>query len=671
MRKSLTSLIALTFLLAGCDRRSDIAIANEENILIIGNKGEPKGLDLQLVSGVMESNIITALFEGLCVQHPSEDTTALPGAAQSWEHNEDYSEWTFFLQPNGKWSDGVPLTAHDFAFSYRRMLSPDPAWPAKYGSMLYYIENAEAYHKNQLSRIFIKNDPDFPTPWEEIIDTNLDGDDQILPEPFAKKSFADLEDFNRAKFLRYLEPTDSISFKNLTTQPFDKLTAAEKKIALNAKGLDSLDSTQLQYLKNNLTALRWADGLDDSIKLEIIDRLLKYRQLDPKPDLWDQARVGIEVVDDYTLKLFLRGPVPFLPEITKHYTWFPVPKHTILKHGKINTAFASRWTTPENIVSNGAFKLKTWRTNHLIELERNPHYWDRDQVGLDGIRYLPIGNGYTETRMYVDDQLHITYAVPAELIPFARENFPEQLRQEPYVGTRFCRVNTRRDPFKDPMVRRAFALAIDQQAICDKILMGGQTPASGIIPPLGNYPVSSQFSFQPEEARRLLKESTWGNRPIPSLTILTTDTDAGRREAEALQGMWKEHLDLDVRIIQREWTTYLQLQRDEEYDISVAGWIGDFLDPTTFLEMWRRGDGNNNTGWSSQKFEDLLNQASQMGDPEKRIATLAQAEDVFLSENPILPIYFYTTNYLIRPEVQNWQPLLLNNHPFKFVTLKK
>ena len=531
--------LILTFipLLTSCRRQSNIEEANEQGILVIGNSNEPKGLDPHLVSGVLESNIIRALFEGLCVEHPSKDGIALPGAALKWTPNEDFTEWIFDLNPEAKWSDGKPVTADDFVFSYRRMLSPDPAWPAKYGEMLYFLKNAKEYNKGEI------------------------------------------EDF---------------------------------------------------------------------------------------------ALVGAKAIAPQTLKLTLRGPTPFLPEITKHYTWYPVPKHTILEHGKINTAFSSPWTRPGNMVSNGPFQLKTWTTNHKIEVERNPHYWDADTVSLNGIQYLPISNYYTETRMYGDEQLHITYTVPSELIPFAKEQYKEELRQEPYVGVRFLRVNTLREPFTNPKVRRAFALAIDQQAICDKILQGGQTPASGITPPFGQYKPPAVIQFDPEKARQLLEESGFkSTSSFPDIAILATDSETGRREAEALQAMWKEHLGINIRITQREWTTYLQKQYNGDYDLVASGWIGDYLDPTTFLEMWITNGGNNNTGWGSEAFEKKLRIAENTADVTQRMALLAESEKILLNDTPVLPIYWYTTNYLVRPEVKNWSPLLLNNHPFKFVRIEQ
>ncbi|YCM45887.1 peptide ABC transporter substrate-binding protein [Verrucomicrobiaceae bacterium 227] len=663
--------VALTFV--SCESRSDIEIANEENILIIGNSNEPKGLDPHLVSGVLESNIIRALFEGLCVEDPAKDGQSLPGAALTWEPSEDFTEWTFNLNPKAKWSDGVPVTAHDFTFSYQRLLSPDPNWPAKYAEMLYFLKNGEAYHRSKLGHILCGNDPEFPLAWEILKEANFDGDGKIDPAKFDGQKFGDLKEKDLAKFTKYLANGESIDFVKLNNEKtkFPSLSDAEKKIKLNARGIDKLSKDQLVFVKKNPDFVTWDEKIPADVRQLVLDRLIAHHDAG-KPALWEKAQVGVTAVDDFTLKLKLRGPVPFLTEITKHYTWYPVPKHVVLRHGKMNTAYSSQWTRPGNIVSNGPFKLKTWRTNHLLEVERNSLYWDNDKVSLDGIRYLPISNYYTETRMFGDDQLHVTYTVPSELIPMAKEKYPKQLRQEPYVGVRFLRVNTLSKPFDNPKVRRAFALAIDQKAICEKILQGGQQPASGIVPPFGEYQPPNIIQFNAEEAKALLKESGYeSTSSFPDINLLTTNSDSGLREAEALQAMWQKHLGIKVRIMQREWTTYLQKQYDADYDLCVAGWIGDYLDPTTFLEMWVTDGGNNNTGWGSKEFEGLLNKAENTADVPTRMGLLSDAEKVIMNDTPVLPIYFYTTNYLIRPEVKNWNPLLLNNHPFKFVHIEK
>ncbi|MEN8694825.1 MAG: peptide ABC transporter substrate-binding protein [Akkermansiaceae bacterium] len=663
-------LLSLGLLLTACERTSDVAEANENGILIVGNSNEPKGLDPHLVSGVLESNIIRALFEGLCTEHPSKNGESLPGVATTWEPSEDFTQWTFNLNPEAKWSDGKTVTAHDFVFSYRRLLSPDPNWPAKYSEMLYFLENGEAYHRSHFGKILCGNDPNFPVPWEVLEKANFGGDHKIEPSRFADQTFSELKEEDLEKFRPYLAEGEAVDFKAIAEKEFNHLGTTEKKIVLNAKGIDKLSNEQLKMVLGQPDLIYWVDEIPTNVRKLVLERIIAHHEAG-KPNLWDQAKVGVKATDDHTLRLKLRGPVPFLPELTKHYTWYPVPEHLVLQHGKINTAFSSPWTRPENLVSNGPFKLKTWRTNHILEVERNPHYWDAETVSLNGIRYLPIKNYYTETRMYGDDQIHVTYTVPSELIPMAKKKYPDQFRQEPYVGVRFLRVNTKNSPFDNPKVRRAFAISIDQQAICEKILLGGQQPASGIVPKFGLYDVPDIIHFDADKAKKLLAESGYeSTSSFPEISLLTTNSDSALREAEALQAMWEEHLGIRVRITQREWTTYLQKQYDYDYDLAVSGWIGDYLDPTTFLEMWISGGGNNNTGWSSKEFEDLLKKAENTADVPTRMKILSEAERRLLEDTPVLPIYWYTRNYLLRPEVKGWHPLLLDNHPFKYLSLE-
>ncbi|MGJ8671683.1 peptide ABC transporter substrate-binding protein [Rubritalea sp.] len=521
---------ALT-LLTSCQDETPVEKYTTQKVLVVGNSTEPEALDPQIVTGVIESNIIRSLFEGLCVEHPSEEGVHLPGAAESWSSNEDFTEWTFQLQPNGKWSDGAPVTTADFLFAYERILTPDFA--AKYASMLYYIVGAE--------------------------------------------------DFN--------------------------------------KGISK-----------------------------------------------DFSTVGVEAPDSHTLKFKLRASIPFLPDLTKHYTWYPVPKHLVLKHGDMATP-NNPWNNDENLVGNGPFRLKTWKFNDQIFVEKNPYYWDAATVKLEGIRFLPVVNQYTEARMFFNDQLHVTYGLAPEMIEYSQENFPESLRQETYLGTNFLRLNVTREKLKDIRVREALSLSIDSQSIIDNILKGGQQVAYGLTPPMGEYQPPNVIHYDPAKAEELLRQAGITDPSSFKLTLLTTDRESAKIIAEAYQDMWKKNLGIDVEIKQREWKTYLDRMSNLDYDIVTGGWIGDYPDPTTFLEMWKGGDGNNRTGWSNPEYEAVLKAAEKIQDPTERIRKLEEAEKILLSERPIIPMYWYTSNYLLHPSVKGWNPLLLNNHPYKFVEL--
>ncbi|MCB1064865.1 MAG: peptide ABC transporter substrate-binding protein [Verrucomicrobiae bacterium] len=611
--------VALALMASGCGGPTPVEKATAEKTLLLGNASEPQGLDPHLVSGVIESNIIRALFEGLCVEHPSENGTPLPGVAESWEANEKFTEWTFHLRENAQWSDGHPLTAEDFLFSFQRILNPRLG--SEYSFMLYYIIGAEDLHQSRRTKAVAKDHPDLPVAWEVIEkDVNLSGDESAEEGTFAQK------------------------------------------------GLDHLNTEELRSVKADLSLFPWPDSVPENARAFLVDQLIAFDE--SGESLWDKIGVAATAPDPHTLHVKLRAPMPFLPELTKHYTWFPVPEHAILARGAVDDRF-SDWTQPGNLVSNGAFTLKSWRINDHIEIVKNPRYWDAETVQLNAVRYFPITNVYSEARMFYNDQLHITYTLGPELIRYSEENYPQQTRNELYLGTYFIRCNVTRKPLTDVRVRKALSMAIDQQSIIDNVLQGGQKPARGLVPPSGEYESPDLVRFDPEEARRLLAEAGFPNgEGFPDIRFLTTDRESAKRGAEALQGMWKEHLNISVGIDQMEWATYLSTMFKMEYDLAAGGWIGDYLDPTTFLDMWMKDGGNNRTGWFSKEYEAILREAEQIADPLARNQRLQDAERLFLEERPVLPLYWYTRNYLVHQDVKGWYPLLLDNHPLKFVRLE-
>ena len=200
--------------------------------------------------------------------------------------------------------------------------------------------------------------------------------------------------------------------------------------------------------------------------------------------------------------------------------------------------------------------------------------------------------------------------------------------------------------------------------------MGNQSPAAGIVPPFVGYNSPGNIKFDPERAKKLLDDAGYpeGNG-FPKINFLTTDRESSKRLAEALQAMWKKYLGIEISIQQMEWTSYLNTMMSKDYDLAAGGWIGDYMDPLTFLDMWIKDGGNNRTNWSNDKFEELLGEAERTAGQKERYELLGRAEELFLDERPILPIYWYTRNYLIHNHVKGWDPLILDNHPYKFLDL--
>jgi oligopeptide transport system substrate-binding protein len=187
---------------------------------------------------------------------------------------------------------------------------------------------------------------------------------------------------------------------------------------------------------------------------------------------------------------------------------------------------------------------------------------------------------------------------------------------------------------------------------------------------MGAYTPEPKLSFDPEKARALLAEAGFPDGdgfPVFSLMIARP---SARAAAEAVQAMWKQHLNIRVNIQNRDWGSYVSAQQSLNFDMASAGWIGDYLDPTTFLNMWTAGNGNNNTGWSDPRYEELLREAALKSEPAERFALFRQAETILMDALPVLPVSHYTRNYLLRPEVKGWHPLLLDNHSWKAIRLE-
>ncbi|MBV8414164.1 MAG: peptide ABC transporter substrate-binding protein, partial [Verrucomicrobia bacterium] len=341
--------------------------ANKNKILLLTVGSEPRTLDPQAAQGVTEHHIIMAMIEGLVAPSIDDQSKVVPGMADRWEHNDDYSVWTFHIGENRKWSNGDPVTAQDFVFSYKRMLTA--SFGAQYSENLFILKGAEDYYRGKIT---------------------------------------------------------------------------------------------------------------------------------------DFEQVGVKALDDYTLRIELVGPTPYLLSLVQHDSWLPVNPKAILSFGKIDTR-DSKWTSAANFVGNGPFKMKSWRPNDVIEVVRNPLYWDAENVKLNGINFYSIENLNTMERAFQAGQLHKTDQVPLDKVPYYRRTHPELIRIDPYEGTYFYRINVARKPLNDPKVRLALNLAVDREAIVKNILREDQKPATGYTPPgMGDYKPLNKIVYDPARARQLL-----------------------------------------------------------------------------------------------------------------------------------------------------------------------
>ena len=390
-----------------------------------------------------------------------------------------------------------------------------------------------------------------------------------------------------------------------------------------------------------------------------------------KGELKDFGQVGAKAIDSKTLQITLHSPTPYFLPLLCHPAWFPVHLATVEKHGPVFER-GSRWTRPENFVGNGPFRLKSWELNKVIEVEKNETYWNASQVKLRGIQFLPIESEDTEERAFRSGQLHVINQLSGPKIDSYRAQSPELLRIDPYLGTYFYMLNVTNAPLKDKRVRRALAMAIDRGSLVTNVLRGGQLPAYAFTPPgTAGYTATASIPYDLAAARKLLADAGYpGGRGLAPVEILYNTLEMHKTIAETIQQMWKVNLGIEVRLRNEEWKVYLDSKRQRQFEVARYGWIGDYVDPNTFLDMWVTDGGNNDTGWSNPEYDRLIREAGRTGDNAKRFEFFRQAEAILLDECPIIPIYFYTHPFLISKSVKGWYPTILNVHPYQYVSLE-
>ena len=374
----------------------------------------------------------------------------------------------------------------------------------------------------------------------------------------------------------------------------------------------------------------------------------------------DPTQLGIKAKDDRTVVISLENPTPFFLSLVAFKNLAPVPKHVIEKFKG-----AAEWTKEGNMVSNGPFKLAEWRLNKHVKLVPNEFYWDRAKVKLQEAYMLPIENQDTEEKAFFAGELQETNEVPNLKVPL----YKQQISKEPskyhpfktpaYLGTYFFRVNVTKAPMNDKRVRKALALTIDRELIVSKVTGAGEMPAVAYTPPnTAGYtpkPVLNT-TVKPEniaEAKKLLAEAGYPDgKGLPKIEIHYNTSENHKKIVTALQQMWKKNLGIEVGLLNEEWKVYLNTQNTMGYQISRSGWIGDYPDPNTFLDMFVTGGGNNKTGWGNAEYDAMIKKAGTTLDQKERFAAFQRAEEIILDELPIIPVYVYTHKKLISEKLK-------------------
>lgn len=573
------------------------------------NETEIKSLDPALNTGIPESRIMYALYDGLVRLGPKEQEP-LPAVAERWDISEDGRTYTFHLRRDAKWSNGDDVTARDFMYSLRRVL--DPTTACEYSYQAWYIENAEKYTKPSLGLEVGK-------PVEVELHERPDG-----AAPFA-----------RGQVLR------------------GELTSIDIDPGAGDKADDPAEFSSTRSFVVEI------DG--EARRFRIADAAARFDDAEVcRQVLLDFSEVNYKALDDYTIEMTLNNPTPYWLQLVGFYTLFPVHQATIERYG------APDWTYPEHIVTNGPYRVAFRRLRDRLRMVKNEHFWDRDNVALETIDALAVESTITSFNLYATGEIDwVPKTDPLISRELLAEEPPRQdLNPAPQFTTYYYLLNVNKPPLDDVRVRQALAMAIDRQEIV-ATACAGEVPARSIVPPgVPGYESPLCPEENPEAARRLLAEAGYPEgRGFPKIDILYNTHESHQTIAELVRKQWQKNLGINVATRNEEWSTYNNSLRHHKFDVGRRAWVGDYIDPNTFLDQFLTGGENNDPDYSNSEFDKLIADAKVEADPEKRMQLLYRAEELLMNELPVLPVYFYVSRNLVRPRVQGFYNNLQDQHP--------
>ncbi len=360
--------------------------------------------------------------------------------------------------------------------------------------------------------------------------------------------------------------------------------------------------------------------------------------------------VGIKVVDNKTIEVTLESAVPYFVSLLAMPVYYPVRQDIIEENG-------DKWAlSPETYVSNGPFKMTEWSEKESMTFIKNENYWDADNVKLETLVFRLIDDQTTTLSAFKNGELDIMEQPPTTEVQSLIDEGVAKVY--PYLGTYFYMVNVSGkglsseavDALQDVRVRKALSLAIDRNLITEKVSMGGEIPATSYVPEgvkdtQGNtfHKDYSSVTTNIEEAKKLLEEAGYPNgQGFPTITFTYNTASNNQMIAQAIQDMWKTNLGINVELKNEEWAVFQTTRNNFQYEVCRHGWIGDYNDPMTFLDMWVTESGQNNAGYSNEEYDSLIAQAKSEQDEEKRTELLRKAEDILMDDMAIIPIYYYT-----------------------------
>ena len=647
-----TAFVAVSLFLASCTSSANNrfwgrTVAPTDNVLRYISGSEPESLDPAFGTGQPEARVYMALYEGLLEYHPK-TMEPIPAIAESWELSPDGTEYTFHLRRNAKFSNGDPITAKDFVYTFRRALSPELA--SRNANLGYYIKYSEAYNSGNM---FVKDQ----------------NGQFLLGKDFAKETEKKASDTPEAKAD---VKTETATANIGAATEFQNFINSPERLII--KGSEKERAKQLEA--------------DPKLKAAV-----EGKELVPVT----KENLGVEAVDDYTLRLKLYQPAPYFVQLIPHQLFRVIHQPTIEKFGK-------NWMRIGNIVTSGAFKLSVHRPYDELIVVKDENYWDAANVKLDAIEFYPLEDATTMMNLYKSGRADAVYnhIVPPAWLDEIR-TFKDEYMDHPEVANEYYSLSVKKPPMDNLKVRQALSLAINREALAQ--FRKTPKPLSNFTPD-GIFPKYDEARkkvfgeklkaenitveewskgriYDPEKARRLMTEAGFpvqkaGNGwscpsfPVDKVTLNYNTAENNKANAEFNQAQWKQNLGITIPMKNMEWKTFLPFRAGVQYEgIARNAWVGDYMDPFTFLNLFYSPQNDGATGFWDPKYDAMLDEANKELDEQKRLEMLATAEFQILQEQLVIPLMTQATNWMKKPYVKGLYPNPGTLHAWKFVYLER
>ncbi|MBU5427880.1 peptide ABC transporter substrate-binding protein [Tissierella pigra] len=386
--------------------------------------------------------------------------------------------------------------------------------------------------------------------------------------------------------------------------------------------------------------------------------------------------VLVKALDDKTLEVTLEAPTAYFLELTAFYTLYPVNKKVV----ESDPDWAKNASTH---VSNGPFTLTEWEHNATIKIRKNENYYDSASVKLDGVDFDIIDDENTTWQKYEGGDYDFLTPLPQAVVAQMKDNNNPELIIGAEVGTYYYNLNSKVKPFNNIKVRRGLSMTLDRQTIVNKIAQGGQIAAEGVVPfglPDENGKeyrdaVGKLVEYNVEEGKKLflegLAEEGMKIEDFKNIVILYNTSEAHKKIAQAAQEMWRVNLGIEIQLENVDFQVKLDREKAGDYHISRAGWIGDYMDPITFIELWESNSSFNDAKYNSPEYDQLVKIAKTSPDPNERFDAMRKAEQIVMEDMPIVPVYFYTQPYAQKSYVTGVYKPLVNYPKLTYADINK